>query len=128
MLLGIKYEELVTEFQKTLRALFPEAGINFKSRTYPTLSVLDHKGSIYIRTRKDSEFVSFHYDGYDYQIDGFRANPHGFAELTNTGTPLLGGNENVVSENLPKVVLNFLLDYRRIPGFIEQDLYSIESR
>lgn len=106
---------------------FPGSCIEFKSKKYPSIGILDHKGYIYISVKATKDMKK--YDDL-YNIDGFRCCPskdnpsEPYIEITaNGGTPGISDfYSHPYTLVLPSDVLKFLIDYYNNPNFIQTDV------
>jgi hypothetical protein len=122
--LGISHEQLFIVFQKVKTHLKSKEGIEFKSKTYNTLRILNHKGYIYFWEYKESECIK--YKGLN--VDGIRFMPSAYipnemyVEIHADGGDSSIANPESFNVDLPINVINLLLDSLK-PNFVENDIY-----
>jgi len=97
--------------------------IEYKSKEYPTLTILNHKGYIYLWEEDEKNKLKYQ----NYFIDGFRCMPSRsdknliYLEIHASGDTGIS-NTKSFEIDLPENVINYLLDALK-PHFLENDIF-----
>lgn len=124
--IGVDILKFYNDMKKHLAGI-PGNDIEFRSKKYSSLTILDHKGYIYLAVRETKDMRKYN---EIYNIDGFRSCPlrddpsRVYIEITaNGGTPGISDFYSFAyTLALPSDVLNFLIDYLNNPNFIKNDV------
>lgn len=123
--IGFTHENMLIFFKvvkEQIRSLDSNR-IEYRSESYPSLRILNHKGYIYVCEQNQDMCV---YEE-SIQIDGFKCSPvQGNSNKIFMEIQSSGGDSNIFTDeafkkNMPNNVISFLLDCLK-PGFLKGDL------
>lgn len=123
--IGITQEQILIFFNSTKESI---TALNkdgeFRSKTYPSLRILAHKGYVYVWECDENQCIRIQ----NMLVDGFRCMPSrdgvnkAYLEIHANGGDSEIANPDSFEIDLPKNVISFLLDSFK-PEFLNNDIY-----